>query len=93
MDLNLNIQELTIRGFHAALKDGAVTCRQLTDTYLKRIRMLDHVTDLNSMIVLNYHAEAQATALDSELKKGKLRPLHGVPVIVKDNCNLKRYSY
>ena len=85
MSQSISVLELTIRGFHAALRDGAVTCRQLTEAYLDRISGLDQATGLNSMVVLNPRAEAQAAALDRELKKGGLRPLHGVPVIVKDN--------
>ena len=80
-----NVLELTISGFHAALRDGATTCQQLTEAYLDRISRLDQATGLNSMVVINPSAVTQARALDQELRKSTLRPLHGVPIIVKDN--------
>ena len=80
-----NVLELTINSFHTALRDSATTCQQLTETYLDRISRLDQATGLNSMVVLNPRAVAQARSLDQELRKGRLRLLHGVPVIVKDN--------
>ena len=41
---------------------------------------------LRSVIALNPDAEAQAKALDAERKAGRIRgPLHGVPVLIKDN--------
>lgn len=85
MTQSSNVLELTIQAFHAALREGTTTCQQLTETYLDRISRLDQATCLNSMVVLNSYASAQAAALDQELRKGQLRPLHGVPVIVKDN--------
>ena len=82
----MGIIELTISRFHSALRDGKITCAWLTEAYLERINQLDKPTGLNSMVVLNPHAKKRADELDKEYKeKGKLRPLHGVPLIVKDN--------
>jgi Asp-tRNA(Asn)/Glu-tRNA(Gln) amidotransferase A subunit family amidase len=84
MTKGLNIIELTIKQFHCALKKGEITCRELVEMYLNRIER--HDDRLNSMVVLNPKAVEQATELDREYKEtGKLRPIHGVPLIVKDN--------
>ncbi len=86
MSDGFNIIELTIKGFHEALINGETTCRELVEVYLERINKLDQSTGLNSMVVLNPEAVKRATELDKEyLETGKLRPLHGVPAIIKDN--------
>ena len=83
---SFNVIELTIKGFHDALRDGKITCDKLTEVYLDRIKDLDQSTRLNSMVVLNPNALKRAEELDKEYKEtGVLRPLHGVPAIVKDN--------
>jgi amidase len=82
--------ETTISEIHQALRSGKITCRQLTEAYLKRISAYDQATRLNSIVVVNPQALADADRLDQELKRtGKLRPLHGIPVIVKDNYDTK----
>ena len=86
MSTGFNIIELTIKGFHEALKTGETTCKKLTEICLERIKRLDQSTGLNSMVVLNPKALEQASELDKEYREtGKLRPLHGVPAIIKDN--------
>jgi amidase len=80
------VMELTVVGLHRRLREGAATCRQVTEAYLERIRVYDQPTGLNSMVVLNPRAPEEAGGLDEEYRrKGRLRPLHGVPVVVKDN--------
>jgi amidase len=80
------IVETTIDGIHAAFRDGSLTCRTLVETYLARIAKYDQPAGLNALVVLNPKALAVADELDAEFKKtGTLRPLHGIPVIVKDN--------
>src|SRR5579859_335731 len=80
------VTETTIAQTHAALRAGKVTCRQLVEAYLKRIRAYDQSTGLNSIVVINPSALADADRLDREFKRtGKLRPLHGIAMIVKDN--------
>src|SRR5262249_44196601 len=65
---------------------GKVTCHQLIEAYLKRIHAYDQPTGLNALVVINPNALAEADRLDEEFKRtGKLRPLHGIAVIVKDN--------
>ena len=54
--------------------------------YLKRIKKYDQSTRLNSIVVLNPHALATADSLDALFKEtGKLLPLQGIPILVKDN--------
>src|SRR5215472_11353878 len=80
------VTETTIAETQAAIRAGKVTCRQLVEAYLKRIRAYDQSTGLNALVVVNPNALAEADRLDREFKRTqKLRPLHGVAVIVKDN--------
>ncbi len=85
-----DVVETTIADVHRAFRNGSLTSEQLVNAYLDRIRTYDQPTKLNSIITLNPDALATAKALDAEFKKtGKLRPLHGIPVIVKDNFNTR----
>ncbi|HKF22646.1 MAG TPA: amidase family protein [Candidatus Angelobacter sp.] len=80
------VTETTIAETQAAIRAGKVTCRQLVEAYLKRIRAYDQSTGLNALVVVNPSALVEADRLDQEFKRtGKLRPLHGIAVIVKDN--------
>lgn len=82
--------ETTISNIHRAYRSGTLTSEQLVKAYLERIQAYDQPTKLNSIILVNPEALATAKALDAEFRKtGKLRPLHGIPVIVKDNFNTK----
>lgn len=71
----------------AAMADGRVTSEQLAKAYLERIQRIDRAgPKLNSVLTLNSHAVADARRLDAERRAGKVRgPLHGVPVLLKDN--------
>ena len=78
--------ETTIARVHQAFKSGELTSHQLVEMYLKRIKKYDQSTRLNSIVVLNPHALATADSLDALFKKtGKLLPLQGIPILVKDN--------
>jgi len=80
------VTETTIAETQAAIRAGKVTCHQLIEAYLKRIHAYDQPTGLNALVVINPNALAEADRLDEEFKRtGKLRPLHGIAVIVKDN--------
>lgn len=82
--------EATIADIHRAMRSGKLTCRQLVEAYLKRINTYDQATKLNAIVVINPNALAEADKLDAEFKRTKkLRPLHGIPVIVKDNFDTK----
>ena len=83
---NFKIEETTITQIHHAMKAGQLTCRQLVESYLERIETYDKSTNLNAIVVINPNALKRADELDEEFHRtGKLRPLHGIPVIVKDN--------
>jgi amidase len=71
----------------AAMRAGTLTSEALVKEYLARIAALDRAGPrLNAVIALNPHALADARKLDAERKAGHVRgPLHGVPVLLKDN--------
>ena len=79
--------EATIAELQAAMASGETTSRGLTRDYTKRIEKKDFSgPTLNSIIELNPDADAIARGLDDERKAGHVRgPLHGIPVLVKDN--------
>lgn len=80
------IEEATIAQIHAAFQAKQLTSRQLTEYYLEKIEAYDQTLKLNAIVVVNPNALNRAEELDKEFKRTKkLRPLHGIPVIVKDN--------
>lgn len=86
-DFDLN--EITIDTLQQKMQSGTATAVSLTNKYLKRIKEIDKKgPKINSVIEINPDAIAIATALDKERKAGKIRgPLHGIPVLIKDNIN------
>ena len=87
---SFDLIETTIGDIHRAFRRGILTSEQLVNAYLERIRTYDRPTKLNAIILVNPEALVAARALDAEFRRtGKLRPLHGIPVIVKDNFNTK----
>ena len=84
----IDLDELTISQIHKAYKKGDYTAEQLVSAYLKRIDSLD--TKTNAISFINPQALETAKKLDEEFAKtGTLRPLHGIPLLVKDNYNTK----
>src|SRR5205814_3398833 len=84
------VTETTIAETQKAIRSGKITCHQLVEAYLKRMRAYDQPTRLNAIVVINPNALADADKLDQEFKRtGKLRPLHGIAVIVKDNYDTR----
>jgi amidase len=81
------IEELSLADIAAAFADGRMTSQQLTQRYLSRIDRLDRRgPSLGSVIETNPHALEIASALDAEREsRGPRGPLHGVPVLIKDN--------
>lgn len=82
-----DVHERTILELQAAQTDGRVTSRGLVESYLARIAAYDQAGPrLNAIVQLNPRARDEADALDRErAATGPRGPLHGVPVIVKDN--------
>jgi Asp-tRNA(Asn)/Glu-tRNA(Gln) amidotransferase A subunit family amidase len=81
-----SVIEATIADIHSAFRAQTLTCRRLVEIYLERIKKYNKRTGLNAIVVVNPNALSIAEELDREFRStGKLRPLHGIPVIVKDN--------
>lgn len=78
--------ESTIESLHLALMAQRSNCETITQQFLNRIQAYDQSTKLNAIILINPNAMKKARALDKAFKKTRtLRPLHCVPVILKDN--------
>ena len=86
-----DILEATIDDIQQAYKSGQLTCRGLVQFYLDRIAAYDkRGPALNSIITLNGEALDQAAELDRVYNAtGPVGPLHGIPVIVKDQADVK----
>lgn len=85
--VTFNLEEATIADINAAFDANALTSEQLTQLYLNRINAYDKLgPDLNSIITINPNALETAAELDLERKtSGPRSPLHGIPVLLKDN--------
>jgi amidase len=83
------LQEATVDGLQQKMQSGELTSQSITKLYLRRIADIDRKGPaLNAVIELNPDALAIAAAMDAERKAGKVRgPLHGIPILVKDNIN------
>jgi amidase len=82
-----DVTEKTVAELQAAMVSGRTSAQQLVRLYLARIAAIDKAgPKLNSIIELNPDALTIAAALDAERKtKGPRGPLHGIPVLLKDN--------
>jgi amidase len=86
---SFELDEKTIAELQEAMKSGGLTARSIADKYLSRIAAIDKQGPrLNSVIELNPDAPAAADALDAERKsRGPRGPMHGIPVLIKDNID------
>src|SRR5882724_5069541 len=84
---DFNVEEVTIATLQAAMQAGRLTAEALLDLYLQRIQALDqNGPTLRAVQEINPDARAIAQALDEERRaKGPRGPLHGIPVLLKDN--------
>ena len=83
------LDEITIPELQDGMKSGKFTARSLAEKYLARIDEIDkRGPAVNAIIELNPDALSIADALDQERKaKGARGPLHGIPVLIKDNID------
>ncbi|KAL1920345.1 uncharacterized protein VTP21DRAFT_1491 [Calcarisporiella thermophila] len=82
------IVETNILALQDAFNKKKLTAKQLTECYIKRIQAIDPY--LHSVIEVNADAMAIAEQLDEErTQKGPRGPLHGIPILVKDNIATK----
>ena len=81
------VVEASITDLQHAMTSGRLTAVDLVRAYLARIAAYDQQgPTLNAMIRLNPNAEREAAALDRERRNGRVRgPLHGIPIVLKDN--------
>jgi amidase len=86
---SFEFDEITIGELQAGMTSGKYTARSIAEKYLARIEQIDKQGPaINSVIEINPEALSIAEALDKERKeKGPRGPLHGIPVMIKDNID------
>ena len=85
------VEEASVAGLVAAYLSGQTTARRVTQAYLERIAAYDKRGPLiNALITVNPHALEEADRLDALIKATgqPVGPLHGIPIIVKDNIDV-----
>lgn len=89
IESGIGVMEATVSGVRAAMQEGRLTARQLVQRYLDRIAAYDRQgPSINSVLRLNPQALAEAERLDAQAAANPaaaLAPLHGIPVLIKDN--------
>ncbi|MGE5217384.1 MAG: amidase [Chloroflexota bacterium] len=87
--MSFDLLETTIADVHAAYRSGALTCRQLVQMYFDRIHAYDKSGPaINAIVSLNTEALKEADRLDAAFQSsGFVGPLHGIPIIVKDQAD------
>jgi amidase len=83
------LDEINISELRVQMASGRSSAESITETYLERIEALDRKGPaLRALIELNSEALSIARTLDKERKaKGPRGPLHGIPVLIKDNID------
>jgi amidase len=86
---SFELEEATIADLSEGMVAGKYTARSLVEKYLERVNTIDKQgPTLNSVIEVNPDALDIADGLDRERKeKGARGPLHGIPVLIKDNID------
>jgi amidase len=89
-DKTFKLEEATIADIQSAMSAGALSAESLVQLYSDRIAAYDRGgPKINSIILLNPNAKAEAAALDKErAARGPRGPLHGIPVLLKDNIDV-----
>ncbi|MGW3627059.1 amidase [Streptomyces sp. NPDC000880] len=88
-DSGFELMEATVADVLRAYRNGRLTCRELVQQYLDRIAAYDkRGPAVNAVLTLNPRALEEADELDRRYRRsGPVGPLHGVPVVLKDNYN------
>src|SRR2546426_1288284 len=83
------LDEITIADLQAGMSSGKFTARSITEKYLTRIDAIDKQGPaINSVLELNSDALAMADTAEKERRdKGARGPLHGIPILIKDNID------
>ena len=83
------LAEMTVAQLQEGMRSGRLSARGITQAYLGRIQAMDRQgPTLRAVIETNPDALQIAGQLDEERRQGRVRgPLHGIPVIVKDNID------
>src|SRR5262245_28756569 len=86
---SFELDEVTVDDLQTGMASGKYSAQALTQKYLGRINEIDKQGPaINSIIEINPDAAAIAHGLDDERKAGRVRgPLHGIPVLIKDNID------
>jgi amidase len=86
---SFDLATATLADVQKAFESGALTSEKLVTLYQARIAAYDSAgPQIKAIIAVNPNALAQARALDAERKaKGPRGPLHGIPVVLKDNID------
>ncbi|MGB3291762.1 MAG: amidase family protein [Phormidesmis sp.] len=85
---SFDLIDATVSDINSAFDSGTLTSEQLVNLYINRINTFDKAGSkpLNSIVTINPQAVETAKALDIERQTtGARSPLHGIPLIVKDN--------
>ena len=83
------LEEITLAELQEGMQSGKFTARSLLELYTARIEEIDKSgPSVNAVIEMNPDALSIAEDLDRERKaKGARGPLHGIPVLIKDNID------
>jgi len=88
---NFRVEETSIADIHAALKSGITSVRIITQAFIDRIEAYDRKGPaLWAIIEVNPEALSDADVLDQYIEKSGefVGPLHGIPILVKDNYDV-----
>lgn len=83
-----DVCEATVAEIHDAIAAADLTCEALVERYLERVEAYDRSgPELNGVVTVNDAATDRAAALDRQFEEdGLVGPLHGVPILVKDQA-------
>lgn len=86
---SFELNEWSVARLQKAMQSGNLTSVEIVKKYLQRINEIDKQgPSINSIVFMNKNVLEQAASLDDERRKGIQRgPLHGIPVLLKDNID------